>query len=103
MDMQKEIKKAENAKKELIKDELKKEVECGEKLDAMRGSPGWKMVEDYISYEMEVAMNALLVSKIERDIYYNQAVVTVYKKLLEKVGVSFQLATNASEMLKKYK
>ena len=103
MDLQKELKKERKKKEELIKEGLKIEIECGEKLSAMRGSPGWKLVEDYLTQEMETAMNALLESKLERDIYYHQAVVTVIRRLLEKIGISFQLATNASEMLKKYK
>ncbi len=103
MDLQKEIIKEKKKKEELIKEELKKDIECGEKLSAMRGSPGWKYVEDYLTKEMEIAMNGLLASKLERDIYYFQAVVTVIRNLLEKVGVSFQHASNAREILKKYK
>ena len=103
MDIKKELKKAQDKKKEEIKKQLKVEVDCGEKLSAMRGSPGWKMVEKYLTQEMEAAMTALLISKEERDIYYHQAVVTVIRKLLEKIGVSFQLASNASKMLEKYK
>ena len=94
MDLQKELKKERKKKEELIKEGLKIEIECGEQLAGMRGSPGWKLVEKYITEEMEAAMNALLISKEERDIYYNQAVVTFIRRLLEKIGVSFQLATN---------
>ena len=103
MDIQKELKKEREKKKELVKKDLSDKVECGEKLSAMRGSPGWKLVEDYLTQEMEMAMNALLTSREDVDIRYNQAVVSVIRKLLEKIGVSFQLATDASEMLKKYK
>ena len=103
MDLQKEIQKANKAKELLIKEDLKKEIECGEKLSAMRGSPGWKYVEDYLTQEIESAMNALLASRELKDIQYAQAVVTVIRNLLAKIGVSFQLATNASEILKKYK
>ena len=103
MDIQKELNKERKKKKELIKKDLKTEIECGEKLAAMRGSPGWKYVEDYLTQEMESAMNMLLVSRELKDIQYSQAVVTVIRKLLAKIGVSSQLATNASEMLKKYK
>ena len=103
MDIQKELRKKQEKKKELIKEDLKKEVECGEKLEAMRNSPGWQLIEAYLSQEMETAMNALLASKEERDIFYHQATVAFIRRLLEKIGVSFQFAANASEMLKKYK
>ncbi len=103
MDIKQIEKDVKKDKEELIKESLKKEVECGEKLSAMRGSPGWKLVEGYITQEMETAMTNLLASKEDRDIYYNQAVVTFIRKLLEKIGVSFQLATNARDELNKYK
>jgi len=103
MNIKQIAKDAKKEQKELIKQDLQKEVECGEKLQAMRNSPGWKLVEDYLTSEMELAMNLLLTSREDRDIYYCQAVVTVIRKLLEKIGVSFQLANNASEMLKTYK
>ena len=103
MDIKKALKEERKKKTKEVKDSLKDIVECSEKLTAMRGSPGWKYVEDYLTEKMESGMNALLTSKEDRDIYYNQAVVTVIRELLEKIGVSFLHATNAREMLKKYK
>lgn len=98
-----ELAKSEAKKKELIKENLKIQVDCGEKLNAMRSSPGWKLIEDYLSTEMETAFNVLLTSKIERDIFFSQAVVVTIRKLLEKIGVSFLEATNAKKQLEKYK
>ena len=103
MDIKKEFKKAIEAKEVLKKKDLKDKVDTGDKLSAMTGSPGWKLVEDYLTREMEISMNALLASKVDRDIYYHQAVVAVIRKLLAEIGVSFQLATDARETLKEYK
>lgn len=103
MDIKEELKKVEKEKVNEIKKNLKIQVDCGEKLNALRGSPGWKLVEDYLTKEMEAAFNILLTSKVERDIFYSQAVVVTIRKLLEKIGVSFQEATNARKTLEKYK
>lgn len=103
MDVNKEYAKSQAKKKEEIKKNLKIQVDCGDKLNAMRGSPGWKLVEDYLTTEMEAAFNILLTSDTERKIFYSQAVVTTIRKLLEKVGVSFKEATNAKKQLEKYK
>ena len=103
MNPKEELVKAEKKKEELIKENLKMQVDCGEKLNAMRSSPGWRLVEDYLTTEMETAFNVLLTSKIERDIFFSQAVVVTIRKLLEKIGVSFQEATNAKKILEKYK
>ena len=103
MDLKEELKKDEKKKKELMKENLKIQVDCGEKLNAMRGSPGWKLVEGYLTTEMETAFNVILTSKVERDIFFSQAVVITIRKLLEKIGVSFQEATNAKKQLEKYK
>lgn len=103
MDIKKELGKALKKKEELKKKDLEDKVDVGEKLAAMTGSPGWKIVEGYLTREMETSMNALLISKIDRDIYYHQAAVAIYRKLLAEIGVSFQLATDASETLKKYR
>jgi hypothetical protein len=98
----KEIYKKEQENKEKQIKSLKNEVLIGEQLTAMRQSPGWKLVEEYLTQELETAMNRLSISDKERDIFYNQAQVNVIRKLLEKVGVTFQIASQASEILKQY-
>ena len=85
-----------------VKESLKEEIVINEKLSAMRGSPGWKIVEEHLNSTLEAAMNRLLTSSVERDIFYNQAVVVVIKELLEKIGISYIVARNAREELKKY-
>jgi hypothetical protein len=84
------------------KKQLEKDVEVGEQLNAMRHSQGWELVEKYLTNELETSMNYLLSAVAERDIYYHQAVVIVIRKLLEKIGVSFKIASDSKELLKKY-
>lgn len=90
-------------KKELTdKQKLEIDVECGEILNGMIGHPGWKLVEKYLNQKMEDATTALLLSRSERDIFFNQAVVITIRQLFEKIGVSFREATTSQDILKKY-
>jgi hypothetical protein len=98
----KELHKKKEEAKEKQKEALKQDVLMGEQLTAMRQSPGWKLVEDYLTKELEIAMNQLSVAEKERDIFYNQAQVYVIRKLLQKIGVQFKIASQASELLKMY-
>ncbi len=102
MDVKKVYRDKLKIEREAIKEALKHEVEGGEKLLAMMGSPGWQLVERYITNQMEIAMKGLLTSKVIADIHYNRAVIATFTNLLESIGVSFQHATNAREKLKKY-
>jgi hypothetical protein len=98
----KELHKKKQEEKEKQKESLKHDILIGEQLTAMRQSPGWKLVEDYLTQELETAMNRLSVSEKERDIFYNQAQVYVIRNLLQKIGVTFKIANQASELLKMY-
>lgn len=102
MDVKKAFRDKLKIEREEIKEALKQEVEGGEKLLAMIGSPGWQLVERYITNQMEIAMKGLLGAKVTADIHYYRAVVATFTNLLENIGVSFQHATNAREKLKKY-
>jgi hypothetical protein len=97
-------KKQEDKEKQIEKqkENLKQAILMGEQLTAMRQSPGWKLVEDYLTKELDIAMNQLSVAEKERDIFYNQAQVYVIRKLLQKIGVQFKIASEASELLKMY-
>ena len=91
-------------KKELTsKQKLEIDIECGEILNGMIGHPGWKLVEKYLNQKMEDATTALLLSRNERDIFFNQAVVITIRQLFEKIGLSFREALTSQDILKKYK
>jgi len=78
------------------------DVECAEQLNGMIGHPGWKLVEKYLNQRMEDATTSMLLSKNERDIFFNQAVVITIRQLFEKIGVSFREALQGQEILNKY-
>lgn len=102
MDVKKEWTREQKELKENRKEAAKIEIDCAEKLKAMMGSPGWQLIEKYLNTEMDIATKNLLNSKDDRDIYYSQAVVNTIRRLFEKIGVSFQEADRASELLRKY-
>jgi len=90
-------------KKELTdRQKLEIDVECGEVLNGMIGHPGWKLVEKYLNQRMADATTALLLSRSERDIFFNQAVVITIRQLFEKIGVSFREALTGQEIINKY-
>ena len=90
-------------KKELTsKQKLEIDIECGEILNGMIGHPGWKLIEKYLNQRMTDATTALLLSRSERDIFFNQAVVITIRQLFEKIGLSFQEAVTSQDILKKY-
>ena len=92
-------------KKKILTEKQKAEidVECGEILKGMLGHPGWKLIEKYLNQKMEDATTALLLSRSERDIFFNQAVVVTIRQLFEKIGLSFREALTSQDILKKYK
>ena len=77
-------------------------VECGEMLEGLAGHPGWKLIEKYLNQKMYDATTAMLISREERDIFYNQAVIITIRQLFEKIGVSFRQALEGQDILKKY-
>ena len=85
------------------KQKLEIDIECGEILNGMIGHPGWKLIEKYLNQKMEDATTALLLSRSERDIFFNQAVVITIRQLFEKIGLSFREALTSQDILKKYK
>lgn len=100
--LHKDFYESRKKKKDTIKEGLKEGVEIADKLRTMMGTPGWKIVEDYLDERMNIAINLLVSSNNDRDIYFNQAVVAVIKEIFERIGVSKKIGKSAQELLKQY-